>query len=119
MNDAFKTQLANDLTSIFLNANEFADPHNVNGVTGINCIIDSDTTQSTRPGLGRFEGSEKETTMLFITESDWSGNGSPVADWQLKTPAYRQQVTVDSIRWIIKKADLFNGLYELTLEAVK
>ena len=119
MSDLFKAQLANDLTNVFLNPDEFAEPHNINGIDGINCVIDSDTTQSLRPGLGRFDGTEKETMMLFVAEADWSGNGSPVADWQSKPPAYRQQITVDFIRWIIKNADIFNGLYELTLEAVK
>jgi hypothetical protein len=114
MSSPFKSQILNDLNNVFLNTNEFADVHNINGTDGVTCVIDSDITQSLRPGLGRFEGEEKESIMLFITEANWL-----VSVKDDNPPAYDQLVTVDQVRWRIKKADLFNGLYELLLEAIE
>lgn len=112
MSSPFKTQVQNDLTGVFLNSNEFADPHNINGVDGVICVIDSDITQALRPGLGRYEGAEKEKMTLFISVADW-------ARCSQKEPAYNQIVSVDKVQYRIKNDDLFNGLYELSLEAVK
>lgn len=119
MSNLFKTQILNDLANVFLNPNEFAEPHNINGVDGVICVIDTDTTQALRPGLGRFEGMEKESIMLLITEVNWPGGVVNGVITPGKSPVYNQTVTVDSVRYRIKRSDLFNGLYELPLEAIK
>lgn len=118
MDDIFKNQILSDLKNVFLDQNKFADPHNINGIDGVKCVVDSDTTQSLRSGMGRFEGAEKETIMLFVTIADWPGN---VVNGVIKpsVPAYNQLITLDGARWRIKKSDPFNGMYELLLEAVK
>ena len=118
MDDIFKNQISNDLNNVFLNTDEFADPHNINGIDGVKCIIDTYRTSALRPGLSRFEGNEKDTMMLFISEANWPGNvvnGTIVPS----VPAFRQVITVDLVRWRIVNLDLFNGMYEILLEAVK
>ena len=109
MDSPFKMQLQNDLTNVFMNSEEFAETHNINGVDGVTCVIDTDLTQALRPGLGKYEGTFKETITLYIKE----------IDMQSKPPAYNQFVTVDKNRYKVNRADLFNGLYEISLEAVK
>lgn len=109
MASPFQTQVANDLSNVFMNLNEFADAHNINGVDGVICVIDYDDTMALRPGLGHYDGSFKETVMLFIK----------VSDWQWEQPADKQLVILDLIRYRIKEAHEFNGLYEILLEAVK
>lgn len=119
MNNAFKAQILKDLTHVFLNPNEFADPHNINGVDGINCVIDGGLTESLRPGIGRFDGSIKETITLAVAESDWFGDPLNREKWQEKPPTYDQLVILDSVRYKIKSVDSNNGLYEIVMEAYK
>lgn len=110
MNNIFKAQILSDLSKVFLNPNEFADLHNINGVEGITCVIDGGLTESLRSGIGRFDGTEKETITLAVAESDWPTE---------KTPAYNQLVTVDLARYRIKSVNSNNGLYEIVMEAIK
>ncbi len=119
MNNLFKTQIQADLKKVFLNENEFADLHNINGVDGIACVIDGGITESLRPGLGRFDGSEKETITLAVAESDWLGDPVTRVSWQEKPPVYNQLVTIDSVRYRIKSVNSNNGLYEISMESIK
>jgi len=109
MSDLFKSRIINDLANVFLNPNEFADLHNINGVDGVACVVDDNSAQPLRAGLERFDGVEKETIMLFISEANWQG----------KPPAYNQLLSIDMERYRIKKSNIFNGLYEISLEGLK
>jgi hypothetical protein len=111
MNSQFQTQLQNDLAKVFLNLEEFAETHNVEGIGEVACVVDTDSTQALRPGLNRYDGTFKETIMLFIRESDVISLPNQ--------PAYNQQIILDKNRYRIKQVDLYNGLYEMILEAVK
>jgi len=104
---AFQDQMAADL-DVFFNLNEFGEPHNINGKDGVVCILEKEDIGTLRPGLGRFEGTSKDLLLLMIKQSDWIW-GEPV---------YNQNLTVDKVRYRLKKIDLVGGSYELLLGAV-
>jgi hypothetical protein len=104
---AFQDQMTADL-GVFFNMNEFAGPHNINGVAGVICILEEEDIGSLRPGLGAFQGTFKDNLLLQICQSLW--------EWD--EPTYNDFVTVDSARYRIKKSALVAGKYDLLLEAV-
>jgi len=109
MNSLFQDQLVADLNKVFLNLNEFAEMHNINGIE-VSCIIDTDSTQPLRAGIAKYDGTFKETIMLFISESNLPNEPKP---------AYNQRIIVDKHNYRIMHVDLNNSLYEILLEAIK
>ncbi len=105
----FQDQLNADL-AVFFNQNEFAGPHNINGVDGIICIIEEEDIKSLlRSGLQRFEGAYKNTILLQIKESDW----------QWDEPVYNDLADVDNVKYTIKNVALVGGEYEMLLQAIE
>lgn len=68
---SFKEQAAADITSIFINTDEFADSHDLNGTT-CNCIVQSPTEQDVFlqgkeiTGYGGFNG---KLTIIHVPAS--------------------------------------------------
>lgn len=62
-----KDEIANDINNVFLNINDFAEPHNIDGKE-ILCILD-DETLKTRQGSAEIEIDES-TLLLFAKVGD-------------------------------------------------
>jgi hypothetical protein len=108
---AFSDTLTSDLASVFLNFDEFAEPHQINGASGVACILDVPTNEPmVKKGYSRYEGFGKSTITLFIRESDLPDSGSVLS---------RKLISVDKADYRILDSISNVGLYELTLEAVK
>lgn len=102
----FSDALESDLTAVFLNFDEFAEPHQINSTSDVACILD-DKNEPMKKGFVRYEGTGKSTATLFIRKSDLSGS---VVSHKL--------ISVDKVNYHIVDSALDAGLYELTLEAV-
>ena len=82
----FKEQLASDLENTFLNLDEFAEEHEVNGKT-VTCIVQSPTEQEMfQQGIAYsgYEVTHGNLTILHIKKDDFGD-----------TPAESQIVTLD------------------------
>ena len=106
MDSPFQQQMSEDLDVAFFDTNIFAEKHNVDG-QDYDCIIDTDISQPLTPATDRREGTYTDKIMLFVRQKDLPGE-----------PEYDQMMTVDDVRYRIINVNTFNGLYEITLEAV-
>ena len=68
----FKDFVAKDIVSTFINADEFAEAHNINGVDGIICVIDSDIIQerNSQSYSEYSEGVFQTQVMVFVAASE-------------------------------------------------
>lgn len=68
----FKEQIAADIESVFLNADEFAEGHNLNG-TVCTCVLQSPTAQEQfAQGIayGSFEGISGRVTIVHVAKDN-------------------------------------------------
>lgn len=108
MDSPFQAQLDADMDNIFLNFDEFAAPHTIDGAGNIPCIIDDDVSQPLDSAHNRVDGTRKDKILVFVKESTLP-----------KRPKYDQIMLVDRVQWRIINVSLFDGVWELTLEAVR
>ena len=69
---AFTDQVDTDVSLVFLNCDEFADMHNLNGVECI-CIIESPTTREkliSGADYSGYEGIHGETLIIHVKQSE-------------------------------------------------
>lgn len=106
----FKDILNRD-TDIFINLNEFADVHLINGVA-VKCVIDDDIDRANRAGAKseafaeRYKnGIEYDYTTLYIKASDYGTEPKP-----------NTMIRVDTTSYLIKKVIKRGSIYELDLQ---
>ena len=69
---AFKDQVDSDVSLVFLNCEEFAETHNLNGVECV-CIIESPTTREkliNGADYSGYEGIHGETLTIYVKQSE-------------------------------------------------
>lgn len=86
----FKDQVANDIYKVFLNADEFAEEHRVEGVR-IRVVIDDDQLQELKKG--QILGMVEADMLLFAKTSDLPTDPRP---GQLINVDGREMIAVDS-----------------------
>jgi len=96
----FKDQLALD-TAVFLNTDEFADTHNIDGEQ-VTCVFDNDIFQKGQTADGVYISIKK----LFIKSADLPDR-----------PVVGQHVRVDGELYLVSDSTEVMGLLEITLEA--
>lgn len=64
---SFKSQIEADITSVFLNGNEFAETHMIEG-TAVVCVLNSDTADKIKDG--RILGNIEADMIIFGKTSD-------------------------------------------------
>lgn len=105
---SFKEVLAED-TAIFVNAEEFADTHTINGVS-MPCLIDGNELlerQKGGGGMDRRDGLFSDEILLFVKASDFGGK-----------PKRGGTINVDGVRtYRIKNVTDEDGIYSITMEA--
>ncbi|WP_295157143.1 hypothetical protein [Selenomonas sp. AE3005] len=103
---AFKDMLAEDLTNVFINADEFADEHEINGET-ILCVVQSPTEQEKfLQGLDYrgFEGIHGQTTIVHV-KKELIG----------EVPAEGEVMTLDGEPMVVDSCVDDMGLLSITL----
>ena len=96
----FKDQLALD-TAVFLNAEEFADIHDIDGEQ-VTCVFDNDIFQKGQAVDGVYNSAKK----LFIKASDLPDR-----------PVFGQRIRVDGELYLVADSTENMGILEITLEA--
>ena len=97
----FKDCIANDV-SVFINAAEFAETHNVDG-TNILCAVDKDLLNPKKTDVAGVYGSLKT---LFVKAADLPDR-----------PVIGQRITLDSARYTVISCDSNDGMLEIVMEA--
>lgn len=99
----FKDQLALD-NSVFFNANEFADLHNLNGQQ-ILCMVDTDIEKNRNGGQSQqYDGIFLSTVKIFVKTTDLR-----------KKPAYGKLFKLDDKPYTVIDCAENGGIYEITL----
>ena len=103
---AFKDMLAEDLTNVFINADEFADEHEINGET-ILCVVQSPTEQEKfLQGLDYrgFEGVRGQTLVVHVKKELFG-----------EVPAEGEVISLDGEPMLVDSCVDDMGLLSITL----
>jgi hypothetical protein len=103
---SFKDQIAADMSTVFLNTNEFADMHDVHGQQ-ISCVIDDDISKKrgTRQSEN-FDGIYARQITIFVSEADIGYR-----------PERDQKITFDGEWYIVIDCLDSEGILEIELGA--
>ena len=110
---SFKQQIASDVTSVFMNFQEFAEMHNIDGNI-ILCMIDNNelVDREKRYKFNRSlyaEGVYLKELLIYVR----------ACDMEFKLPAIGRSMMFDGKLYIISDAIHEDGIFSLTLEANK
>lgn len=105
----FKEMIRDDVTDIFLNLDEFGEPHTVNGKKDVNIIFDDVEILNREKFRSEVkdDGTSLAKTMFYIKASDFG-----------RLPKIGTHVTIDNMNFRVEKAVNEQGLYSITIRAV-
>jgi hypothetical protein len=103
---SLKDLMASDIDDVFLDTDEFAELHDINGAQVL-CVIDEDISKQ-RSGRqsGNYDGIHMRQLTLFIKESDLGYR-----------PERDQKMTVDSEWYLVIDCTATAGMLEIELGA--
>lgn len=103
----FKEQLDADIGDVFLNPNEFADPHYIEGEL-ITCVVDSDEFRErvAKSAANFAEGVFLQGVVVFLKRDDLEAD-----------PVIGQRITLDDDYYYILNVEDESGMMVLTLGA--
>lgn len=103
---SFKDVLAADIANVFLNIDEFAEVHNINGET-VPAIVDTDVLkQRSNRQSQNFDGIYKGEVVVFVATTSL-----------VKRPVHGQPLRLDGRLYVVSACAESNGMLEITLEA--
>ena len=102
----FKETLARDVENVFLNVDEFADCHNINGRL-IPCIIDKAVIEQFTAQRGEFEGVFNNVLTVYIRSGE------------IRPPVVDSMFRIDGSRHIVRSASEEDGMLVIVCEAVE
>lgn len=108
MKNTFKDILQQDIKRTFLNIEEFGEMHDINGEE-VMIIIDENELTEREKRIRRNEGELHKKQLLFYVAAEDFGN----------LPAPGKVLKLDKKQYIITDAENEDGIYAISLEAVK
>lgn len=102
----FKQILLSDVKTVFLNLDEFGEPHDVNGKTCIVIFDDIENIEREKRMQSHMDGLYARQKFLYIAAEDFG-----------QLPGQGTRVTVDGKGYLVVDATDEWGLYAITLEA--
>lgn len=106
----FKEMMRQDIDRVFLNPDEFGEKHTVNGREGVSIIFD-DIELLNREKFRKEvkdDGTSLSQSMFFVKASDFG-----------RLPKTGQQITIDGLNFRVEKAVNEQGIYSITIRAVR
>ena len=100
----FKEMVEADITSVFLNLDDFAETHEINGEAVV-CVIDKDDTHGAGSIVNPMPGVFTDAMHLYIKQGD------------IKTPVEGERITVDGDMHIVRNVSREMGMIVITAEA--
>lgn len=103
----FKDAVAKDIKAVFINADEFAETHNINGVDVV-CVVDTDIMQERNSNsYSEFaEGVYQHQAMIFVSAAD-------LPERPVKGEIFR----LDGELYLVAECAENDGMLEITIEA--
>lgn len=102
---SFKTQIAKDIANVFINADEFADSHDIDGVQVV-CVIDTDILH---------ERSTLVSDAVFGNQIALHVQASAFAE----KPVHNQLMRIDDGLYLVREVAENMGMYTITLESAE
>lgn len=104
---AFKDAVNADINNVFINALEFAEPHNINGKL-INCVVDDDILEErlSRTNQEYFDGVFKHRRLVFV-----EANELP------HVPVVGELFRLDGKRYTVANVAENMGVLDITIES--
>ena len=99
----FKDQVKRDITDVFINVDEFADEHTVNGKK-MHAVLDDNELQE-HPSSDSVSGIYGEQTVLYVASEDYG-----------LAPRKDATVTVDGVRYRVAGSTTEMGVYRIIIE---
>lgn len=96
----FKDMVARDALTVFMNMEEFAEVHDING-RRLRCIIDTNEAD-TAPSL--YEGVYTLLTTVYVLSSE------------IRAPAVDEVFTIDNVMFVVKHVSDEDGLIVIKAE---
>ena len=96
----FKDMVARDALTVFMNMEEFAEVHEING-RRLRCIIDTNEAE-TAPSL--YEGVYTLLTTVYVLSSE------------IRAPAVDEVFTIDNVMFVVKHVSDEDGLIVIKAE---
>ena len=102
----FKDLMAEDVHRVFLNLNEFAELHNINGKEMSAIIEHAEARKREKRYKDHIDGMYQGLVVLYVAASDYGS-----------LPPEGSYVVLDGAKYTVSDADSQDGMYVLTLAA--
>lgn len=102
----FKEQMRADINNIFMNIDEFAVEHTVNGKSMPIIIDNNELIERAKSIKSHMNGIYTKSTLIYVKAKDLG-----------KLPAVGSLITIDGKPYIVTDATNEDGLYSIHLEA--
>lgn len=104
----FKSIIENDCKNVFLNENEFADIHKIDGKP-MRVLVDKNELLDRQSGSPHNDGTYEDSILLYVLAEEYG-----------KKPKIGSKITFDSKKMLlIKDFTDEDGIYAITAKAVK
>lgn len=105
---AFKDAISNDVKTVFINLDEFADIHDLNGCE-VACIVDKDLTTGVNDTITNpLEGVFLNTITIYVATKDIE-----------RKPVEGEQIKLDKERYIVRSVSEEEGILVIVAEVNK
>lgn len=102
---SLKDVMAADISAVFLNPDEFAAEHNINGVQMV-ALVDSDIIKERSNRIsGNFDGVYKSEVSLFVRAADMT-----------KRPVRGQALRLDGKLYVVSDCSEAEGMLEILMD---
>ncbi len=104
---AFKECVEADLSEVFINLDEFAETHTLEGVE-LPCVVSIDKTAHQERGKKTFEGLHGNFVTLYVKKADMP-----------RVPKQGENIKLDNKRYKVESCRDDMGLLSITLESYR
>lgn len=102
---AFKDAISNDVKAVFINLDEFADKHDLNGCE-VACIVDKDLTTGVNDTIANpLEGVFLNTITIYVDAKDLE-----------RKPVEGEILRLDKERYIVRSVSVEEGILVIVAE---
>jgi hypothetical protein len=101
----FKDQMAADISAVFLNTDEFADMHDIDGQS-LASVVDNDVLKNHSRQSERYDGIYKAEVTVCVKKSDLGYR-----------PVTGQSMRLDGELYLVADCDEADGMLTIVLEA--
>lgn len=107
---SFKSILMDDVKGVFLNGEEFAEQHVIDGKLMTISVDGNEVVERSKKQVeeGRTDGLYERQTIIYVSKKDFG-----------KVPAIGRQLTMDKGIYIIQDCIDEGGMYSITLGAIR